>query len=850
MIRSNVFRYFGFLTMLAALLLASLAPASAQTADFTQSVAKLSSNSARVTFTPTAASTTQILHYVSPALFGGVQQNVNMNSAGAGVYTYDIVGLAAGNSVSYSFTYTKNGLQYDSALFVYAFDSVPTPTLPAITTQPASKTVTVGKTAAFSVVATGTSLQYQWRKNGTAISGATSASYTTPVTALADSGSKFSVVVKNSAGSVTSSSAILTVSSSTTSPIAITTQPASRSVTVGQSATFSVVVTGSSPTYQWRKNGTAISGATSASYTTPATVLADNGALFSVVVKNSLGSVTSGNATLSVSADTGVPNFGPNVKIFDPLMSSASIQQVLSDTFTKQESNQFGTERYAFMFKPGYYENDANIGFYTHVLGLGLSPDDVRFKGEVHIEALWEGNGNSTQNFWRSAENMQVTPSKTMRWAAAQAVPLRRMHINGSLILSYYGWASGGYIADSKIDNIYSSAQQQWITRNSEITSWYDSVWNMVFVGVTNAPANTFPSPPMTTIDQTPVSREKPFLYIDSTGKYNVFVPALKANSKGASWTTGTTAGSSLPISQFYIVRSDNASAANINAALAQGKNLLFTPGVYHLSDTIRITRADTVVLGLGLATLIPDNGVVAMSVADVDGVKLAGLLFDAGTVSSPVMLEVGPTGSSANHAANPTSLFDIFMRVGGTGALGKAKVGLIINSHNVIGDHFWLWRADHGQNVGWDLNTSETGLIVNGNNVTLYGLFVEHFQKHNVIWNGNGGKTYFFQNELPYDVPNQAVWMNGSNNGYAAYKVSNTVTSHEGWGMGSYCYFNVNPTVNALHSYEVPNVAGVKFHNLTTVSLGGVGSISHVINNSGGVADKAQNVQTWLNYP
>ena len=111
--------------------------------------------------------------------------------------------------------------------------------------------------------------------------------------------------------------------------------------------------------------------------------------------------------------------------------------------------------------------------------------------------------------------------------------------------------------------------------------------------------------------------------------------------------------------------------------------------------------------------------------------------------------MEVGPTGSSANHSANPTSLHDVFFRVGGA-AVGKATVSLRINSNNVIGDHLWIWRGDHGDGVGWNINTADTGLIVNGNNVTMYGLFVEHYQKYQTIWNGNGGRTYFYQNEMP----------------------------------------------------------------------------------------------------
>src|SRR5436305_9824069 len=150
-------------------------------------------------------------------------------------------------------------------------DNAP-PAVPSITTQPANQTVTVGQMATFTVVATGTApLSYQWQKNTTAISGATSASYTTPATTSADNSAKFVVVVSNTAGSVTSNAATLTVNSAATAP-SITTQPASQTVTVGQTATFTVVATGTAPlSYAWRKNGTAISGATAASYTTPAT---------------------------------------------------------------------------------------------------------------------------------------------------------------------------------------------------------------------------------------------------------------------------------------------------------------------------------------------------------------------------------------------------------------------------------------------------------------------------------------------------------------------------------------------------------------------------------------------------
>ena len=173
---------------------------------------------------------------------------------------------------------------------------------PAITAQPGNLSVVAGLTATFSVTATGTSLSYQWKKNGTDINGATSSSYTTAATSIADSGAEFIVVVSNSAGSATSNSAILTVNAAAVSP-SITTQPVSQTVTAGQTASFSVSASGTAPlTYQWRKNGSNISGATSSTYTTPATAVGDSGAVFSVVVSNAVGSATSSNATLTVNA--------------------------------------------------------------------------------------------------------------------------------------------------------------------------------------------------------------------------------------------------------------------------------------------------------------------------------------------------------------------------------------------------------------------------------------------------------------------------------------------------------------------------------------------------------------------
>ncbi|MCK2239627.1 MULTISPECIES: RICIN domain-containing protein [unclassified Crossiella] len=546
----------------------------------------------------------------------------------------------------------------------------------------------------------------------------------------------------------------------------------------------------------------------------------------------------------------GDPDFGPNVFVFDQSTPQATIQSRANTIFQRQERAQFGADRYAMLFKPGAYNVDVNVGYYTQVLGLGRNPDDVHIRGAVHVEADWF-QGNATHNFWRAAENLSVTPAGgTDRWAVSQAAPYRRMHVRGNLQLDDNGWSSGGFMADSKIDGqVRSGSQQQWLSRNTNWGSWTGSNWNMVFVGANNAPAGNFPSPPYTRVDQTPQIREKPFLQVNSSGGYEVFVPALRNNSRGTTWEGGNAAGQALPISSFFIAK-PGTSAAAMNQALAEGKNLIVTPGIYRLDQTLRVTRPDTVVLGLGLATLMPNNGITAMTVADVPGVKIAGLLIDANTTNSNLLMEVGPAGSAGNHGANPTSLHDLFIRIGGMVA-GKATTSLVVNSRNVIGDHLWLWRGDHGDGIGWNTNTADVGLVVNGDNVSMYGLFVEHYQKYQTIWNGQGGKTFFYQNEMPYDPPNQAAWMNGSTRGYAAYKVANHVTSHEAYGLGSYCFFNVNRSVVADRAFEVPNNPNVRFRNMVTVSLGGgAGTINRIINNSGGTAGAGQTVQYLVNYP
>ena len=539
------------------------------------------------------------------------------------------------------------------------------------------------------------------------------------------------------------------------------------------------------------------------------------------------------------------PDFGPNVIVFDPSQPRAAMQSTLNALFQKQERNQFGPDRYACLFKPGHYDLDVNVGFYTQVLGLGRSPDDVSITGAVHSDANWLGDGNATCNFWRACENLVVTPTSAapLHWAVSQGTWLRRMHIQGDLNLWDRGWSSGGFMADCKVTGqVNSGTQQQWFSRNDDWGSWTGQNWNMMFVGVQNPPAGDWPHPAYTVVADTPTIREKPYLFVDRRGQYAVMAPPLETQgTRGTGWA----AGKSVPLDRFYLAHAGRDNAARINAALDAGRNLLLTPGVYHLESSLRVTRPGTIVLGLGFATLVPDHGTAALTISDVGGVTVGGIIFDAGPVESPALVQVGEAGSSGDHSQDPTCLYDLIARVGGAAA-GAASACVVINSRDVIGDNLWLWRADHGAGAWWGGNPCKNGLVVNGDRVTLYGLFAEHFQEYQTLWNGNGGRVYFYQSELPYDAPSQGEWRHGGVDGFASYKVADGVTSHEAWGLGVYGVFT-RTFAKCASAIETPTAPGVRLHHMISVWITGKPGteITHILNDTGETVSHARRQAT-----
>jgi hypothetical protein len=569
--------------------------------------------------------------------------------------------------------------------------------------------------------------------------------------------------------------------------------------------------------------------------------------------------------------------FGPNVCVFNSSMSQSAIQSDL-DAIADQQvpiSSQFDSQRYAILFEPGTYGSASDplvfqVGYYTEVAGLGANPQDTVIDGAIDVFnnlcTAGTSDCNADDNFWRSLSNVTLNvdlPATTPNyapavldaygascantaefWAASQAAPIRRTIINGSAVFQDYcstdNYASGGFIADSQISgDLDFYGNQQYMVRNSQIggaSGCPDGLWNMVYSGVEGAPSPAFSGQceQNTVLAASPASEEEPFLFTDGQGAQEVFVPAAQTDSTGPSWTGGSEAGTAIPLSRFFIA-DPSTPARRINLANARGQDVLLTPGVYDLDQPIVIHHRG-VVLGLGFATLVPQTGRSALVVQPNAGVKVSGLIIDAGPVNSKVLMAVGaPHGGGSS--SNPDLVSDVFFRVGGAETTPvSANVSLLDNASDSIIDDVWAWRADHGNDIGWTENQGDTGLQVTGNDVTAYGLAVEHYQRKEVIWSGQGGTTIFFQNELPYDVPSQSAWMESpTHDGYPAFAVTKRVTSFQGYGLGSYVTFVDTPaTLDEADAFDVPDAPGVQLHDVFGVWIAGSGGDSSLIDQDG----------------
>lgn len=549
-----------------------------------------------------------------------------------------------------------------------------------------------------------------------------------------------------------------------------------------------------------------------------------------------------------------IDTFGGNTHIYSP----ADDQQLINadiDAF-RESTGQFKEGRFAALFKAGKYNSlDLRMRYYMTYSGLDYFPTGVEIGGfNVYGEL---SGGNATCNFWCGIDNMTV--NSDVQWAVSQATSFRRMKVNGSMTLVDRGstpWASGGFISDTVVEgNINAGGQQQWFTRNSDWRKWSGCNINMVYSGCKGSfedGSYVWPYKRVTNLETTNVISEKPYLVFDNG--YSVCLPALQKNSSGVSWDKDSVElnenDTYLPLSDFYVARSDRDDAATLNAALKNGKHILLTPGIYQIESPLLVEKADTIVMGLGLATLklSGENTDTIMRISDADGVRLSGIMFDAGTYSK-TLLQIGTEKTSVRHEENPVILNDVYYRIGGAGSQPTSvDTTLEINSNDVIGDNFWVWRADHGNSgtVGWEINKTRNGVIVNGDYVTVYGLMVEHFHEYQTVWNGEHGFMAFYQSETPYDVDDLEQWTSEWNgvkySGYASYKVSDAVQNHTAYGIGVYYVARGSRTFILDHAIELPSNGGIHVEHMATTNFSGSANgiprgITHIVNDRGSSA-------------
>lgn len=605
------------------------------------------------------------------------------------------------------------------------------------------------------------------------------------------------------------------------------------------------------------------------------------------------------------------PQWPKTVNVFTPSDDQATIQSVVDEAFAlnggqnPDDHGEFSSHRFAFLFQPGTYSVEVPVGYYTSVYGLGSSPNDVIFnsgKGVYCEQASGQFTIGALDTFWRSAENFMNdvayewwSGAYGSLWAVSQASPLRRVHTTSDLYLFEYendgaGYASGGFLSDSQIDGtVYAGSQQQWFTRNSQVGGWNGGVWNLVFSGVNGAPdaqcgssystltpphafkpdgiarehsdrkgVDTFFNGRYTTfntayvtVDETPLIAEKPYITFDSSlDTYSIVRPAFHTNTAGPIWENEALSSEDDVIGFEHVYVTDNTTdtASSMNEALSLGLHLVITPGVYWLDETLTVQFDGQMILGLGLATLIPTQGNSVIQVLDdLTNVRVAGLLLEAGAQTSSSLFQWGTSSSiSRSSQAIPAGVMsDIFARVGGPVSYETSADTMVhINTDGVIGDNLWLWRADHTVD-GLVYNSSNPcfhGLQVDGDDVIMYGLAAEHTLQDLTVWNGENGATFFYQSELPYD----ATQDNFGNEGYVGYRVASHVQNHTGHGIGVYHFFR-DYAVTVASGISSSSEVMEQFNSPLTVFLNGLGTITHIINDEGATTNNSSEMVEWF---
>jgi hypothetical protein len=577
--------------------------------------------------------------------------------------------------------------------------------------------------------------------------------------------------------------------------------------------------------------------------------------------------------------------FGANVTIFNPSMSVASINAALN------AAPPTGDGKRQFFFLPGTYGDpsvtpatattsnvvQAEVAPGTVVAGLGTSPCDVVINGALSINNGFLAIRDSQMSNLTINPIQANVPVGGMLWYTSQTATLRRVNILGDLYVSPVtqtpgacenpcdpvtqgfqinvvpGVANGFVITNSVITGkvINGDGLNRPGTEgnggNSDVYFQQDDIGgysgfgsDMVFSGTFGAPPDDFGpgsiSPyaapgDITNVPVTPVIRETPFVYYDGN-RFRVFRPSAQFNVRGPNWSTARRQGDSLPLSSFYVASvaaGDN--AETMNAALASGKNLLLGPGTYVLDTPITVARPNKVVMGLGDPILRADDTATVVVKDSAPGTVLSkfnadGRAFNASDLGpfADNQIVIGDTPHRSGSPTDPTTLSDVSSVSGATNAYLLNQNYTILNQGQIQTNNN---SGDGYTTANWVASSGNTGAIVNGDHNTWQGIWLEHFKKTEITWNGEYGNVTFLENErpltVPYDNPGEIgvqphVWkMNADFDGYPALAVTPSVdhfrlNGFQSWSrLGNGCYCNVTSVITT------PVRPDVTFHALFT---------------------------------
>ena len=568
--------------------------------------------------------------------------------------------------------------------------------------------------------------------------------------------------------------------------------------------------------------------------------------------------------------------FGPNVIVFNPSQSIAEINAALNVAVPK------GGVGFQFYFMPGTYGDatqsppqipgvaagsspstadmltaanaagiiSAPIGANTVLAGLGKSPCDVVINGALFIQ---DGSLSVTQ---RRLINMTInpieanTPENTMHWASSQNAIWRRVNFLGGVEISNLETGSqnfGAMFANSNIagnilagngmlittdplqpDGYGNNTNGMYYVQGSTIGGFSGYAGLFEFIGTKGAPAQNFapgpsagvPGGDIGNLEKLPVVREAPFVYYNSKkAQFEVFKPSVQRNRKGYDWRVNSSTGKFLPLSSFYIADPAVDTATTLNAQLAAGKNLMLNPGTYNLSETLIINKPDTMVLALGVPVLKSAAGVQTLKITDkATGTILYGfnVTSDApGAVVADYQLQIGVNGGTGK-ASNPTSITDV-------NVASRAFIAEVINQNYVIQNQGEInTSTDSTSAATWGTPDGSHGIMVNGDNVTLQGLYVEHYKKFPLIWYGNKGQVHYMVNEPPYtpyyDTPNvlPTTWQWATDfHGYPSIYIDYNVKQFSLEGYLTAYRFNKGCRCEITAGIVTPVKKGIKFRNV-----------------------------------